>query len=229
MQPPDVVMHLLRRLRPVDGAHGLVQHGGVADPRFVLGRGRHLSPFKPGQGLAQQLRTQHRQMIQQLPRRLVFADGGLGNVNDVSRVHLPGQIHGGDAGLRQAVQHRPLIGGRTAVFGQQTGMDVDAAVFRHVQHLLGQNAPIGHHGADIRLQGAKRLHRSILPEIFRLKHGNSGGHGHILHRGRNQLHAPPLGTVRLGVDAHHVEAVGQYFFQTGRRNVRRTHKHNAQG
>ena len=28
---------------------------------------------------------------------------------------------------------------------------------------------------------------------------------------------------------HHVEAVGQNFFQAGRRDVRRTHKHNTQG
>ena len=222
-------MHLLRRLRPVDGTHGLIQHGGIADPRRILGRGRHLAAFKPGQGLAQQFCTQHRQMIQQLPRRLVFADGSLGNVNDVSGVHLPGQVHGGDAGLRQAVQHRPLIGGGPAVFGQQAGMDVDAAVFRHVQHLLGQDAPVGHHSADIRLHGTKLLYRFFLPEIFRLEHGDSGSHGHLLHRRRHQLHAPSLGAVGLGVDAHHIEAVGQYFFQAGRRDVRRTHKHNAQG
>ena len=168
-------------------------------------------------------------MIQQLPRRFVFADGCLGNVNDIPGVHFPGQVHSGDAGLRQAVQHRPLIGGGTAVFGQQAGMDVDAAVFRHVQHLLGQDAPVGHHGADIRLQGAELLHCLFLPEIFRLEYGDSGSHRHLLHRGRHQLHAPSLGAVRLCVDAHHVEAVGQNFFQAGRRDVRRTHKHNTQG
>ena len=60
------------------------------------------------------------------------------------------------------------------------------------------------------------------------EHGDARSQGHLLDRGRHQLHAPALGPVGLGIDADHIKAVGQDFLQTGRRNIRRTHKHNSQ-
>ena len=108
-------------------------------------------------------------------------------------------------------------------------MDVDAAQDRHVQHLLGQNPAVGHHGADVRLQSLQLFHGFFLPEILRLEHRNSGVQRHFLHRRGHQLHAPSLGAVRLGIDADHLKAVGKNLFQTGRRDIRRSHKHNPQG
>ena len=144
-------------------------------------------------------------------------------------VHFPAQIHSGDAALRQAVQHRPLIGSAAPVLGKQAGVNVDAAQSRHIQHLLGQNPAVGNHRADIRFQCPQGLHRLLFPEIFRLEYGDVCAQCHLLHGRGHQLHAPTLGTVGLGIDADHLKAVGQNLFQAGRRNVRRAHKHNSQG
>ena len=88
-------------------------------------------------------------------------------------------------------------------------MDVDTAVGGHIQHLLGKDAAIGYHRADIRLQGAQLLHRLLLPEILRLENRQVMGKGHLLDGRRHQLHAPALGTVRLGVNADNLKAVGK--------------------
>ena len=107
-------------------------------------------------------------------------------------------------------------------------MDVDAAKCGHIQHLLGQDSPIGHHGADIGLQIPQLLHRLLLPEVFRLEHGDFRIQRHLLHRGGHQLHAPALGPVRLGIDPHHIEAIRQNPLQAGGRNVRGAHENNSQ-
>ena len=58
--------------------------------------------------------------------------------------------HGGGAGDRLAVGHRPLDGSRAAVFGQQGGMQVEVAPSRQVQHPLGNDAAVGDHDDGIR-------------------------------------------------------------------------------
>ena len=108
-------------------------------------------------------------------------------------------------------------------------MDIDAAKPRHVQHLLGQNPAIGHHGADIGLQVPQLPNRFFLPEVLRLEYGDSGSQSRLLHGRSRQLHAPALGPVRLGIDAHHLEAVRQNLFQAGGRDVRGPHKYHAHG
>ena len=227
MQAPYMVMHLLSRFIPVNGAHSLIQHGSVGNRVRILGNPGHLSFFfKPAQGLAQQLRPQHRQTVKQFPGSLILPNGSFGNIDDIPRIHLPAQIHSRHAGLRQAVQHRPLIGGAAPILRQDAGVNVDATESGHIQHLLGQNPAVCHHGADVGLQFPQGFYRLLLPEVLGLKHGNPGSQRHFLHRGSYQLHAPALGTVGLGIDAHNLKTVRQYFFQTGRRNVRRSHEYN---
>ena len=106
-------------------------------------------------------------------------------------------------------------------------MNIDAAEGWHIQHLLGQDPPVGHHGAEIGLQRPQLLHSFLLPEGLRLEHGDPRFQGDLLRGRGRQLHAPALGPVRLGVHAHHFKAVRQDSFQAGSRNVRRAHKHNA--
>ena len=108
-------------------------------------------------------------------------------------------------------------------------MNVDAPEGGHVQYLLGEDPAVGHHGADVRLQGPEGLHRLLLPEIFRLEDRDPRVQGHFLHRAGGQLHAPALGPVRLGIDPYHLEAVCQNPFQAGGRNVRSAHKDNTHG
>ena len=86
-------------------------------------------------------------------------------------------------------------------------MNIDAAECGNIQHLLGQNPAVGHHGADIRLQCPQSLHTFLLPEVLGLIYRNPGSQRHFLHRGSYQLHAPALGTVGLGVSAHHFKTV----------------------
>ena len=106
-------------------------------------------------------------------------------------------------------------------------MNVPHAEGKAVERFEAQNLTVSAGDHDVAAERFKR--GDFLAELCGLKYGDSGSHRHLLHRGRHQLHAPTLGAVRLCVDAHHVEAVGQNFFQAGRRDVRRTHKHNTQG
>ena len=87
-------------------------------------------------------------------------------------------------------------------------MDIDAAQLRHIQHLLGQDAAVGHHRANIRPQGPQLLHVRLRPEILGLKHRKMRGQSHLLHRRSHQLHPPSLGPIRLGIDADYLKSVG---------------------
>ena len=220
-------MDLSRGLRPVDGAEGFIQHGSKAHLGRVLGLGGNLAlGCEPGKGLAEKSRPQLRQAVQKGPCRLIFPDGGAHRVDHIPGVHFPHQIHGGDTGLLFPVQHRPLVGRGAPVLGKQTGMDIDAAVFWNIQHLLGQDPSVGNHRANIRLQCPQLFHRFFLPERIRLEHGDSGTLGQHLYRRGCQLHPPAPGAVRLGVYAYHLKAVFQNSVQAYRRNIRGAHKNN---
>ena len=222
------IVNALGGLVPVDGAHGLVQHGGKADLIGVLGGGRYVALGHAGEGLAQQVRAQVRQTVQQLTGGLILPDGGLRHIDDVTGIHLPDQVHAGNAGLGQTVQHGPLVGRAAPVLGQEARVDVDASLGGDIQHPLGQDSAVGHHGADVGLQCSQSLHILVRPEILRLEDGDVMGQGHLLGGRSHQLHAPALGPVGLGVNADHLKAVGEDLFQTGRGNIRRTHKYNSQ-
>ena len=108
-------------------------------------------------------------------------------------------------------------------------MDVDAAIGGNIQHLLRQDPSIGNHGADIRLQSPQLLHRFLLAEGLRLEHRDFMFQSDLFHRGIYHFHTPSLGTVRLGIHTHNIKAISQNLLQTGRRNIRRSHKYHSQG
>ena len=107
-------MNLAGSLVPVDGAHGLVQHGSEADAGGILGGSGDSALGKSGKGSAQKIGTQNSQAIQQFTGSLVLADGSLCNVNDVTGIHFTHHVLGSDAGLLLAVQNSPLIGSGAA-------------------------------------------------------------------------------------------------------------------
>ena len=228
MEAADLIVNLLGGLGPVDGTHGLIQHGCEGNLGFILGNAFGAAAFELGQHGAEQISTQNCQLIQQLTGGHILLNGGLGNVNDVACVHLQGHMLSGNTGLGQAVQHRPLVGGAAPILGQKAGMDIHIAQSGNVQHPLGQDPTVGHHGANVGLQIRQGLHIRILPEAFRLEHGDIVGDGNLLHRRKDHLHAPALGPVRLGIDTDNLKAVGNDFFQAGCRNIRRTHKYYSQ-
>ena len=227
MQTTNVIVNLLRRFCPVNGAHRLVQHRCVTNQLRILGCCRSFAFFDLIQGLYQKLRSQNRQPIQQLACCFVRADFRLADINDVACIHFTNQIHSRYTGFLQTVQHRPLIRGRATVLGKQAGVDVNAAKLGDIQHALRQNSAVGHNCHNIRLQIRKGLHSFFLFEILRLIHGNPGSQGNFLHRGEGHLHSPALGSVRLGIHRNNVRSVIQYSLQTGRRNIRRSHKHDS--
>ena len=96
--------------------------------------------------------------------------------------------------------------------GQQAGMDIDAAIGGDVQYALRQDPSVSHHSDGIGLEGTKLLHRFLLPEVFRLIHGDIMGKGHLLHRRKDHLHSSALGSVRLGVHTHHLTRSFQKLF-----------------
>ena len=59
MEAPNLVVHLLSGLVPVDGAHGLIQHGSEADAGRILGSSGDGALGKSGEGTAQQISAQH--------------------------------------------------------------------------------------------------------------------------------------------------------------------------
>ena len=107
-------------------------------------------------------------------------------------------------------------------------MNIDTAESGHIQDLLGQDPSVGHHGTDIRLQGSQLRHGFLAPEILRLENRQVMGDGNLLHRRKHHLHATALGPVRLCIYADHFKAVSDDLFQTGRRDIRRSHEYNSQ-
>ena len=80
-------------------------------------------------------------------------------------------------------------------------MDIDAAQGRDVQDPLGQELSIGHGDDQIRRKAPKLLHHGVVPEGGGLKDRQTVRLGQELDLGGDQLHAPVLGGVGLGVDA----------------------------
>ena len=93
------VVDLLGGFRPVNGAHGFVQHWSVGHRRFILRCGCHLTGGKAAQHTAQQISTQHCQSVQQLTGGFIGADGCLGNVDHIAGIHFQRHILGGHAGF----------------------------------------------------------------------------------------------------------------------------------
>ena len=91
-------------------------------------------------------------------------------------------------------------------------MDVDAAAGGNIQNPLGQDPAIGNHRDHIGLQLPQGIHIFIGAEILRLENGDVICKGNFLHRRKNHFHTPALGTVRLGINTHHLKSVGQDSF-----------------
>ena len=120
--------------------------------------------------LHQRVSTQQSQTSRQGLGILVWINGSLCNADDIARVQLGGHIHDGHAGDLFAVENRPVDRGRAAVFGQDGGMHIDRAVGRRVQNILRQNAAIGSHHDQLRVQLLHQCQRRAVPQLQRLIH-----------------------------------------------------------
>ena len=105
-------------------------------------------------------------------------------------------------------------------------MNVDAAVFRHIQNLLGEDLPEGGHHENLRVKFLQLFHRLRLPDADRLKHLNALLKRIFLHRRHLQSLASAFGLIRLG---HHGRNLMSRFIQRlqhTRRQLWRSHKND---
>ena len=227
VQTPDMVDDLTGRFAPVDGAKLFGQHGRKSGLCAVLGRAGHSSCLHGPEGVAQQARADVRQAVQEALGVFIGFDGCFADLDDIPRVHLRSHIHGGDAGLIQAVEDGPLDRPGAAKLRQNAGVDVDAAQARDVQHLLGQNLSVGNHGDDVGLQSAQLLDHRVVLESRGLEYRQSCLQGYLFYLGHFQLHPAVFRFVGLGINAGQIKFFTDQAAQTGRRNIRRSHKYNS--
>ena len=180
-----------------------------------------------GHHLAQHTGTHSRHAVKQLAAGLLGVNGHLLTDQHIAGVEALIHLHDGDTRLCIPIEDCPLHRGAATVLGQQGDMQVDAAVFRDVQHAGGQDAAIGHHHDELRGQ---RLNVGVLasvPQGAGLKDGGAVGQRHFLHRGCGEHLLAAHGLIAPGVDRADVVARLIQGFQAVRRNIRRPHEQNA--
>ena len=211
-------------LCPVDDAHVLGEHGGVGIGAVILNRAVSGSGTKLFHSFGQRLGPQLRQPRRQRLGILLGVNIGFQHMQNVPGVQLPGHVHDGHAGLPLAVEDGPVDGSRPPVFGQQGRMNVDGAIGRGVQNVLRQDAAIGRHHDQLRMQLPHQGQGRAVPHFRGLIHGQPLGQGVFLHRRKGQLMPPVFGAVRLGEHAADLVSVLHQPLQGRHREIRRAHK-----
>ena len=127
--------------------------------------------------------------------------------DDATGVDVVVEEEGGDARLGLAVDDCPVDGSRTAILGQQGGVDIERAVCGHSPHHFGQHAE-GHDHLQVGPVGVQLLHESGVFHLLRLEDGQPMLKGILLY-GRWLEHASvtAYGLVGLGDHRHHVITV----------------------
>ena len=195
-----------RGLRPVQSAIRLGQPGGVGHARFGL-RPRRRPLVQRAQN---QPGTQGAQRVVQFGR-------GDARAHRYRRAqqHRPSiqpllHAHDGDAAFGVARQHGGVDRRRAPPARQQRGMDVPAAQARRVEHLCGQDQPIGGDDRDIGMQGGEGgVFGRIALQPRRGPHRQAQIERCLMH-GAARLPLPAAGRPRrLGVDADNLMRAGQ--------------------
>ena len=148
--------------------------------------------------------------------------GGLGD--DVSCIQVMGHMHDGYAGFGIAVEYRPVDRSRPPIVGQQRGMDVDTALGRSGQNVIGEDTPIGCYHNEFRSQLLNQGQSGAIPQLCGLIHRDIVGQGTLLHRRGLELHTPVFGLIWLGEYAAQVVTCLDQGLQRGYREIRRAHK-----
>lgn len=135
-QPSDLVMDVPPAPAPVDGRELSGQHRSQRSLAVVL----RDPPGGPGSqlrhSLDQQPPTQVSQPVVDVLHRFLRVDMGSLLGDDIPGVQFPGHIHNGHTRFLFPTNHRPVDGGSPPVFGQQRGMDIDAAHWRQSQDIV---------------------------------------------------------------------------------------------
>jgi hypothetical protein len=223
----DLVVHLARRLRPVDAGFSRLDLGGIGNPLVVLrpaGQGALLKVVKRPH---HELRAEFGEAIVQLPGRLVGTDRGTLHKADGAHVELLLDAHDRNAGLGVAGQKCTLDRRGTPPAWQKRGMNVEAAIMRRIEDRVRQDLPVGHHHASV---GVERLEARLLysaSEACRRVHGESLAFGEDVHRRFAGGKAPACGARRLGVDACDLVAGSKHRAKRRHGKIRRPHEDDA--
>ena len=106
-------------------------------------------------------------------------------------------------------------------------MDIDAAVFCHIEKCLRQNASVGDDYKQLRRERAKKLRCRAILEGDGLIYGNAALHGQRFYRRKALPHTASPRLVRLRENRGHILPGFQKGAQRFFRKVRRTHKNDS--
>ncbi len=156
----------------------------------------------------------------------VFANGHYDLVQHGASVHADVHLHDGDAGFALALDDSVLDGGGAAILGQQRGVHVDAAIFRHGKDFLAQELAKGSHYNEVGLHVPQNLYEFRGFDFFGLMDFVALAQGVFLDGGHQHFVAASFGTVGLGDYAHDFmfAALGQGH-EAAHGEVRGSHKY----
>src|SRR6266702_2087331 len=157
----------------------------------------------------------------------VFIQRGCPGQQHVAGVEADIHQHRGYAGFSFAIDEAPVERCGATVAGKQRGMDVDAAVGRHLQQRFGEYLAKGDDNDNIRFECADDVDKARIAHLERLVYRDAVCCGHLLYRRRHQLLSSPLGTVRLGNDRHKILPPLDQFLQGRAGKVWCPHKNGA--
>ena len=177
-------------------------------------------------GFAQRFAAKYRKPVEQRARGLIFAYRSALLQENFPCVHLFHGAHDRHARFLVAVEHRPLYGGRAAVFRQQRSVDVDDSFGEKGEKSVRKDLPERGGHAEI---GFKRgdCFQPVARHLPELQHGNTEFHGSDFQRRRGECVSSSDGFVRSRDDCRDIVfrgERGQHF----RRKIRRPHENYLQ-
>ena len=226
-----------RRAAPVERGFVFADLFGISGARFGLRRrGKRAVALELAQRVHNEARTERGQLVVKRCRRIVRVDRDACGAQHGTRIESRIHLHERDTRLRIARFQRPMDRRGAAPARQQRSMDIDAAVARNVEHLLGQQQPISgddHHivrRCSQRFDGRPRFGGilAVTPQRRRLSHRQAVLEGIALDRAGLQLHSAPGRAIRLGENECDGKTRRIDGGERGGRELRRTGKYDAQ-
>lgn len=173
-----------------------------------------------GQQLATKLAKLHRERLGML------AGNRSGRLSAISTgIHAMPNAHNGNTGNLVTSKNGTLNGGSATPTRQQGRMDIHNAKWRHMQHLIRQNAAVSSHAENISLRNLERLNNlgrhtislnNRQPQLKRLS----------LNRRRLKLLTTPTNSIRTSNNKRNLIPSRNKRSQRRHSKIRRTHKHN---
>ena len=149
-----------------------------------------------------------------------------GSLSTISAsIHAMPDAHDRNASNLVTSENRTLNRSSPTPTRQQGRMNIHNAERRHMQHLIGQNAPISSHAENVSLDSLKRLNNlrrhtiglnNRQPQLKRLS----------LNRRRLQLFTTPTNSIRTSNNKRNLIPSLNKRNQRRLSKIRRTHKHN---